>query len=134
MVQQRVLERAQGQFLFRVTPEAREYLLREGTDLKYGARHLKRAIERNIVYPLANLLATDQVQLGDMLCIDWDQTEGRLVFQKESEGAVLPVAAPQPHVVAQAAGASSGRAVAVPSTAVAGSGSRRNISRNFSPR
>jgi len=134
MVQQRVLERAQGQFLFRVTPQAREYLLREGTDLKYGARHLKRAIERNIVYPLANLLATDQVQLGDMLCIDWDQTEGRLVFQKESEGAVLPVAAPQPHVVAQAAGASSGRAVAVPSTAVAGSGSRRNISRNFSPR
>src|SRR5205807_2344705 len=83
---------------------------------------VERAIERNIVYPLANLLATDQVQLGDMLCIDWDQTEGRLVFQKESEGAVLPVAAPQPHVVAQAAGASSGRAVAVPSTAVAGSG------------
>src|SRR3989449_3135759 len=37
MVQQRVLERAQGQFLFRVTPEARAYLLREGTDLKYGA-------------------------------------------------------------------------------------------------
>src|SRR5467141_45953 len=68
MVQQRVLDAARGPFLFRVTPQARAYLLREGTDLKYGARHLKRAIERNIVYPLANLLATDQVQLGDMLC------------------------------------------------------------------
>src|SRR5437899_632777 len=82
MVQQRVLERAQGQFLFRVTPEAREYLLREGTDLKYGARHLKRAIERHIVNPLANLLATEQVRLGDMLCIDWGPSEGRLVFQQ----------------------------------------------------
>ncbi len=61
-VQQRVLETARGQFLFRVTSAAREFLLTEGTDQRYGARHLKRAIERNIVYPLANLLATEQVQ------------------------------------------------------------------------
>jgi len=57
--------------------------------------------------------------LGDVLCIDWDASKGRLVFHKESEGAVLPVAAPQPQVVAQAAEASSGRAVEVPSTAAA---------------
>ena len=92
MVQRRVLDTAKGQFLFRVTPAARNFLLREGTDLKYGARHLKRAIERNIVYPLANLLATSQVHLGDLLCIDWDENEQRLVFEKEGEGAVLPVA------------------------------------------
>ena len=59
MVQQRVLETAKGRFLFRVTQPARDFLLREGTDLKYGARHLKRAIERNVVYPLASLLATE---------------------------------------------------------------------------
>ena len=94
MVQRRVLDTAKGQFLFRVTPAARNFLLREGTDLKYGARHLKRAIERNIVYPLANLLATSQVHLGDLLCIDWDEREQRLVFDKEGEGAVLPVALP----------------------------------------
>src|SRR2546428_12892065 len=82
-----LLERAQGQYLFRVTPQALEYLLREGTDLKYGARHLKRAIERHIVYPLANILASEQVRLGDMLCIDWDLSEGRLIFQKEGENA-----------------------------------------------
>src|SRR3989454_10678380 len=110
MVQQRVLERAQGQFLFRVTPQARAYLLREGTDLKYGARHLKRAIERHIVYPLANLLATEQVRLGDMLCIDWDPREGRLIFQKEGEVVVLPVAGAQPQACAQAGEARSGRA------------------------
>ena len=83
------------------------------------ARYLKRAIERHIVYPLANLLATEQVRLGDMLCIDWDPREGRLVFHKEGEVVVLPVAAPQPQAAVQAAEASSGRAVTVPSTVVA---------------
>ncbi len=119
MVQQRVLGTARGQFLFRVTPEARAFLLQEGTDLKYGARHLKRAIERHIVYPLANLLATEQVRLGDLVCIDWDSREARLVFQREGEGAVVPTAAPQPQLAAQAASATGGRAVEFPSTAVA---------------
>src|SRR6266852_8011744 len=54
-VQQRVLETAKGQFLFRVTDAGRDFLLQEGTDQRYGARHLKRAIERHVVYPLANL-------------------------------------------------------------------------------
>ena len=107
MVQRRVLDTAKGQFLFRVTPAARNFLLREGTDLKYGARHLKRAIERHIVYPLANLLATSQVHLGDLLCIDWDEREQRLVFDKEGEGAVLPV---PPPAAAAAAGAQSAKA------------------------
>src|SRR5205807_2490296 len=76
-VQQRVLDTAKGQFLFRVTPAGRDFLLQEGTDQRYGARHLKRAIERHVVYPLANLLATDQVTLGDLVCIDWDKTHNR---------------------------------------------------------
>src|ERR1700720_4283032 len=69
MVQRRLLDTARGQFLFRVAPAAKAFLLREGTDLKYGARHLKRAIERHLVYPLANLLATEQVCLSDVVSI-----------------------------------------------------------------
>jgi len=133
MVQQRVLETARGQFLFRVTPQARAYLLREGTDLKYGARHLKRAIERHIVYPLANLLATEQVRLGDVLCIDWDARKGRLVFCKEGEEAVVPVPTPQPQVGPKQPGPAAAALwksprPPLPATAPA------NISRNFSPR
>ncbi len=119
MVQQRVLETGRGRFLFRVTPEARQFLLREGTDLKYGARHLKRAIERHVVYPLANLLATDQVKLGDLLCIHWDGGGDSLVFDREGEGAVVPMPVVMPQVAAQAISASGGRAVEVPSQAVA---------------
>jgi ATP-dependent Clp protease ATP-binding subunit ClpA len=90
MVQHRVRETAR-QFAFRVAPDAKNFLLREGTDMKYGARHLKRAIERHLVYPLANLLATDQVALGDVLSIDWDRSANRLLFLKESERETLPV-------------------------------------------
>src|SRR5579871_6240233 len=101
-VQQRVLETAKGQFLFRVTSTGREFLLQEGTDQRYGARHLKRAIERHVVYPLANLLATDQVNLGDLVSIDWDREHPELTFVRDGEGALVHE---QPPIVAAAAAA-----------------------------
>ncbi len=110
MVQRRVLDTAKGQFLFRVTSGGREYLLKEGTDLKYGARHLKRAIERHVVYPMANLLATEQIHLGDMLCIDWDASLGHLTFTREAEGAVVAVPAPVAAETLEAAEAEGRRA------------------------
>jgi len=108
MVQQRVLETAKGRFLFRVTQAAREFLLREGTDLKYGARHLKRAIERHVVYPLASLLATEQVSLGDVISIDWDGTEAGLKFSKEGEGAAVPATLPLRKTMSEVLAASCG--------------------------
>jgi ATP-dependent Clp protease ATP-binding subunit ClpB len=94
-VQKRVLETANGQFLLRVTDAGREFLLHEGTDQRYGARHLKRAIEQRVVFPMANLLATGQVKAGDMLCIDWDPRVGGLAFWKEDEEPQSTVAQPQ---------------------------------------
>ena len=98
-VQQRVLETAKGQFLFRVTPGGKEFLLQEGTDQRYGARHLKRSIERHVVYPLANLLATEQVHLGDLVCIDWDKSQNRLTFTREGENLAMPVRRLEPAIV-----------------------------------
>jgi ATP-dependent Clp protease ATP-binding subunit ClpA len=83
MVQQRVLENAKGQFMFRVMPLAREFLLEEGTDQRYGARHLKRAIERHLVCPLARLLATAQVHPGDVLLVDRHPGEKGLAFRRD---------------------------------------------------
>jgi ATP-dependent Clp protease ATP-binding subunit ClpA len=120
MVQQRVLETAKGRFLFRVTQAARDFLLREGTDMKYGARHLKRAIERHVVYPLASLLATEQVSLGDVISIDWDGREAGLKFSKEAEGALVPVTAPATEKLKEAAAASSdGRTAFFPAATAA---------------
>jgi len=94
-LQQRILEAVKGQFLFRVTDAGRNFLLYEGTDQRYGARHLKRAIERHVVFPLANLLATGQVNAGDVLRIDLDPRVGRLVFWKESMAPRQTVPQPQ---------------------------------------
>jgi ATP-dependent Clp protease ATP-binding subunit ClpB len=113
-VQRRVLDTANGQFLFRVTDSGRDFLLQEGTDQRYGARHLKRAIERNVVYPLANLLATDQVNLGDLVCIDWDRSHNRLTFVREGEGALIQNPSPQAGGLANSAEAKDGKSVDAP--------------------
>jgi ATP-dependent Clp protease ATP-binding subunit ClpB len=91
MVQQRILmASAANQFVFSCTPKVKSFLLHEGTDPKYGARHLKRAIERHVVFQLANLVATGQVRLGDFIRIDLSP-EGRLIFAKEAENAMVPM-------------------------------------------
>src|SRR4051812_13004735 len=90
MVQQRILMASTvNQFVFRCTPKVKNFLLHEGTDPRYGARHLKRAIERNVVFPLANLVATGQIKLGDFVRIDLQ--DSKLSFIKEAEGALVPV-------------------------------------------
>lgn len=117
-MQQRVLETAKGQFLFRVTSSGRDFLLKEGTDQRYGARHLKRAIERHVVYPLANLLATEQVHLGDLVCIDWDREHMQLTFIREGEGALVNQT-PDTESVGAGADAKDGRKAEIPTEAVA---------------
>jgi ATP-dependent Clp protease ATP-binding subunit ClpA len=92
LVQQRVLtaspERA---FVFRLTDEAKDALLEDGIDIRYGARHLKRSIERMLVQPLSNLIATEQIRGGDLVRVDWDEENGCLRFFREDEG--IPVQA-----------------------------------------
>lgn len=87
MVQQRVFDSAGiNAFVFTSTDTAKDFLLKEGTDVKYGARPLKRAIEKLLVHPMSNLIATDQIRGGDMVRIDFDAAECKLAFLKEAEG------------------------------------------------
>lgn len=91
MVQQRILQATgNNQFVFSCTGSMKAFLLEEGTDAKYGARHLKRSIEKNVVFPLANLVATGQLKLGDFVRID-RKPDGHVDFIKEAEGALVPV-------------------------------------------
>jgi ATP-dependent Clp protease ATP-binding subunit ClpB len=83
-VQERITESAGTKFIFECTDEAKEFLLSEGSDLKYGARHLKRAVERFLVYPLSNLVATEQVETGDLVLVDFDADKDLLTFTKQS--------------------------------------------------
>ncbi len=82
-VQQRIFNSSERPFVFTASDNAKEYLLKEGTDVKYGARHLKRAIERLLVQPMSNLIATDQVRGGDWIKVDI--ADGRICFHREAE-------------------------------------------------
>jgi ATP-dependent Clp protease ATP-binding subunit ClpB len=89
-IQQRVFETSvERAFVFTLSESSKGFLLQEGTDLKYGARHLKRAIERLLVQPISNLIATEQVRGGDWIRIDFDSDAGSLRFSRQAEGMQL---------------------------------------------
>ena len=88
-VQDRIMMSAGTKFVFQCSDAAKNMLLQEGIDYKYGARHLKRAIERFLVYPLSNLVATGQIGLGDLVQVDLRGSDNKLIFSKKSGGALI---------------------------------------------
>jgi len=57
-------------FLLEITPEAKRRLVDEGTDPQYGARPLKRVVERRIVTPISHYICSDQIRKGDLVTVD----------------------------------------------------------------
>jgi ATP-dependent Clp protease ATP-binding subunit ClpA len=88
-VQRRVLTVSGGRFILRYTERAKRFLLQEGTDSRYGARPLKRTIERNVVLPLSNLMATRQIGEGDILMVEIAKDEQGLVFMKQQVASIF---------------------------------------------
>jgi len=69
-------------FLLEVTPEAKRFLVGEGTDPKYGARPLKRVVEKHLVTPISHYICSDQIKKGDLITVDL--RDGEFVFLKET--------------------------------------------------
>ena len=88
-VQDRIMRSEGPMFMVQCSDAAKEMMLKEGIDFKYGARHLKRAIERLLVFPLSNLMATGQVEVGDSVFMDLDEGGGEPVFSKRPGGALI---------------------------------------------
>lgn len=68
-----------------VAESAKEFLLSVGTDVRHGARPLKRAIERLLVHPLSNLMATRQIREGDCILVSHTMGSPCLLFTRESK-------------------------------------------------
>src|SRR6266850_13262 len=81
-LQERILRLANTKFVFQCSAEVKEMLLREGIDYRYGARHLKRSIERLLVLPISNLVATGQVEFGDSVYVDLGDGGCDVAFSK----------------------------------------------------
>jgi ATP-dependent Clp protease ATP-binding subunit ClpB len=83
-VQERIMQSADIKFTFECSEAAKELLLKEGVELRYGARHLKRAIERFLVFPLSNLVASEQIEWSDYVYVDSTAATGKLSFTKRT--------------------------------------------------
>jgi ATP-dependent Clp protease ATP-binding subunit ClpA len=93
-VQQRIFNTdSRRRFMFTLTLAAKNFLLSEGTDLNYGARHLKRAVERLLVQPLSKLIASDQITTGDRVRIDHQANSAAMAFTLEDEEVMVGAAA-----------------------------------------
>jgi ATP-dependent Clp protease ATP-binding subunit ClpA len=89
-VQRRIANQAADRsFEFAVTDAGKNFLLEEGTDVRYGARHLKRSIERLLVQPLASLIASGQVRGGDELSADHEPGSPGMTFVRVGERLLL---------------------------------------------
>jgi ATP-dependent Clp protease ATP-binding subunit ClpA len=84
-LQQRIMRSARIKFFFGCSDSVKDLLLCEGTDTRYGARHLKRSIERLLVMPMSNLVASGQVCLGDWIDVDLDHNGSDISFARRSE-------------------------------------------------
>src|SRR5438093_8530647 len=89
-VQERIFQNLTDPFIFSVTDAGKEFLLREGTNLNYGARHLKRAIDRLVVHPMSNLIASGQILSGDAIRVDHPYSSPYMAFSLEGEGIPVP--------------------------------------------
>src|SRR5437879_1391155 len=130
IVQQRILNCWPATpFVFSLTEAAKDCLLHEGTDMKYGARHMQRATDRALVQPLSNLIATGQVRGGDSIWVDFNPELGCLTFYKDGEeGEDMPAdemaSLTDPALPVQAAEVSQGAVVELTRAARARSGRR----------
>ncbi len=64
-----------------VSEESKKYLLEKGTDLKYGARPLRRAIQHYIEDELADMLLRSELQYGQKVFVELDKNNPKLIFK-----------------------------------------------------
>lgn len=67
---QELIGHTNTRFQFTCTDRTKRFLLDEGIDPRYAARPLKRALEHYITFPLANLVASGQIEGGDAVTVD----------------------------------------------------------------
>ena len=80
-IHDRSVRQAGFPLLIQLSPEARDFVLAQGTDLRFGARPLRRAVEKQLVDPLSRLMASRQLKPGDL--VDVEVEDGELVFFRE---------------------------------------------------
>jgi ATP-dependent Clp protease ATP-binding subunit ClpB len=84
---------AANDLILELTPSARQLIVREGTDPAFGARPLKRTIQRLVENPFARALLSGTFKPGDVVTADADAVSGALVFSADARESVVADAA-----------------------------------------
>ena len=74
----------QNTFHLQVPARTRRFLLDAGTSTEYGARELKRTLQRLLIQPLASLIASGEIAAGSRIRADLNQRKGKLSLREES--------------------------------------------------
>ncbi len=90
---------AERKVRIKLTSAARERLVRDGYDPAYGARPLRRTVQRLVQDPLAMRILDGSVLPGDLVRVDAEPESASLRFERVEEKT-----APAPEVQAEAAG------------------------------
>ncbi len=85
-IHERSVRQANFPLLIQLSPEARDWILEQGTDLRFGARPLRRAVEKRLVDPLSRLMASRQLKPGDLVDVEVEN-DGLVFFREEYAGA-----------------------------------------------
>jgi ATP-dependent Clp protease ATP-binding subunit ClpB len=74
---------AQQNITMDATPEAIDYLAQKGFDPQYGARPVKRVIQREVLNQLSKEILAGKVTVDSIILLD--SFDGQLVFRNQSE-------------------------------------------------
>src|SRR5262245_59276800 len=88
------LQRATGSEInLRLSDQAVDFLLERGTDCRYGARHLKRVLEKYLVFPFSSFMDTQQMGSPGTLNVGLDRSKQKLTFCKQAMSSSMKIAA-----------------------------------------
>lgn len=81
--------------LLNFTDTAKNFLIKEGTSQRYGARELNRAIDRLVSFPLGALVGSKQIEGDDIIEIDHAEGEKHLIFKRTGKRDLAPIQVPE---------------------------------------
>jgi len=77
-------------FEIRLSDQAKDYVLDKGYDIQYGARPLKRAIQKYLEDPMAETIIKSSLVEGDTMVVDYDKEKDEIVVAIQKKKAALP--------------------------------------------
>ena len=79
-----------GTFRLEVPPRTRRFLLERGTSAEYGARELKRTMQRQVIQPLASLIAAGDIAAGAHVRVELNPRKDKLAIRIGTDDSLAP--------------------------------------------